>query len=269
MHWLDALGHAAKEGSAHVLITVLSVVGSVPRASGAKMVVTATAAHDTIGGGNLEFQAIAQAREYLQLRSRQSQQREFTLGSDLSQCCGGRVRLLFEVFPSPLLNVALFGAGHVGSAVAQILSDIDCSLNWFDQRADYLQGKQNARNIRRHVFVHPYLAVESCAPGTSFLILTHSHEIDFELVEATLSRDDVAFCGLIASNSKAAKFRNRLRRKGFSAQEICRLIAPVGSNAGQHKEPMAVAVAIVSQLLEFTATSTSQDKSSLHAIDRM
>jgi len=165
--------------------------------------------------------------------------------------------------------VVLFGAGHVGTAVAQILSGIDCRLEWFDQRPDYLKSPKPSINTNTHVYNSPCLAVESCLSGSSFLVLTHSHETDFELVEAILSRDDVAFCGLIASSSKAIKFRNRLRRKGFSNEELYRLVAPVGSVVGGHKEPMAVAVAIVAQLLEFSSSSIiKRAKNSKHAFNR-
>ena len=80
--------------------------------------------------------------------------------------------------------------------------------------------------------------------------MTHSHEQDFDLVEAILSRRDMAFCGLIGSRSKAAKFRNRLYRKQFSQHEVSRLTCPVGDNNIAGKHPMEVAVSIASQLIQ-------------------
>lgn len=269
MRWFDAQALQLKNGTAHVLITVIEVQGSAPRAVGSKMVVTAKGIFDSIGGGNLEYQAIAQARRYLKNDTQLIEQQCYTLGNDLAQCCGGRVTLLFELFVTPALNIVLFGAGHVGKAVAQILSQVDCRLNWYDQRAECFDDSLAHGNIQTHVYSSPHLAVEACESSSSYLIMTHSHDTDFELVEAVLSRDDVAYVGLIASASKAAKFRNRLRRKGFSEQEICRLIAPVGTSVSRHKEPMAVAVAIVAQLLELDTSAHQSSVNSHYATDRI
>ena len=263
MHWLEEATRLLRCGEAHVLVTVIGVEGSAPRAVGAKMVVGETTSGASIGGGNLEYQAIRYSRELLATNQRQIQQRQFVLGNELSQCCGGRVELMFELVPRPALNVVLFGAGHVGKSVAAILAEVDCSLTWYDSREQYLPVQPLAINTQTHLFEQPYSVVESCNAGSSYLVMTHSHELDFELIEGILSRSDSAFCGLIASKSKAARFRNRLRRKGFSEQELSRLIAPVGSDNGEHKEPMAVAVAIVAQLLEFSAASEKSPESDI------
>lgn len=259
MHWLEETRRLLCCGEAHVLVTLISVEGSAPRAVGAKMVVSSTSCVDSVGGGNLEYQATLYSRELLHSNRRQIQQRSYTLGNDLSQCCGGRVQLMFEVFPRPKLNVVLFGGGHVGQSMATILSGIDCSLSWFDSRANYLPDQVEAVNTATQCFDNPYRAVELCRAGSSFLVMTHSHDIDFELVEAILSRSDSAFCGLIASKSKSAKFKNRLRRKGFSEQELARLVSPIGTAIGEHKEPMAVAVAIVAQLLDFSVATDAEE----------
>jgi len=80
MRWHQALTSLMEEGTAHCLVTVLQVQGSAPRAVGAKMVVTLKSTFDTVGGGNLEYEAINQARQSLADKLRQTYQREFILG---------------------------------------------------------------------------------------------------------------------------------------------------------------------------------------------
>jgi xanthine dehydrogenase accessory factor len=84
------------QGTPAVLVTVAAVDGSAPREPGAKMLVTAGSAFDTIGGGHLELRACEIAREMLASRQQRRIER-LALGPGLGQCCGGIVRLAFEL----------------------------------------------------------------------------------------------------------------------------------------------------------------------------
>jgi len=254
--WLGVLQDLERSGLPHVLITIVKVDGSAPRDAGTRMVVQAQTQHGTLGGGHLEFQALKIARELMGQSTDQVRQLTFTLGQDLAQCCGGRVTLLFESFVQTPLKIMLFGAGHVGSALAGILAQLNCQVQWFDSRTKYLPVN-TATNIQAQLMSQPALAVESCPPDSCYLIMTHSHETDFEITEAVLSRTDVRYCGLIASRSKAAKFRQRLKRKQFSEQEVARLTAPIGVGGIASKEPMAVAVTVAAELLRLKAVSAA------------
>src|SRR5690242_18020884 len=95
--WLDTLLRLREKGERAVTVTIASARGSVPRPAGTKMIVTASAVHGTIGGGHLEHQAIAIAREqFLSSGQDAGTLRRFPLGASLGQCCGGLVNLLFE-----------------------------------------------------------------------------------------------------------------------------------------------------------------------------
>jgi len=249
IRWLDSLQRLDREGLAYVLITIIGVDGSAPREPGTRMIVEQHDLHGSLGGGNLEYQAVRTARELLVTTRNSVRQLSYTLGQDLSQCCGGRVTLLFEARVVRRPQVMLFGAGHVGKALIQILAELDCDVRWFDSRPDFLPGKPPP-NVMPVLLTHAPLAVEECPAGSSFLVMTHSHELDFDIVEAALSRRDACYCSLIASKSKAAKFRQRLKRKAFTADEIDKLTAPAGLSCFNSNEPMAVAVAIAAQLLQ-------------------
>ena len=262
MNWIQAVATLSSENHGFVLVTVLHVEGSSPREAGTKMVVTGDRIFDTVGGGNLEFQAIARSRELLNSGVKAIYQEKFILGRDLSQCCGGKVDLLFECLPSLNFKVVLFGAGHVGSCLAKILAELPCRTFWMDSREariNELLQQGVPGNIRLKLMKNPDLTVENCPADAFYLMLTHSHELDMQLVEAVLSRDDSRFCGLIGSRSKAGKFRNRLRRKGFSKSEIDRLICPVGLPITGGKCPMEVAVSIAAQIIQLNDSFSAQN----------
>ncbi len=88
-----------EEEGACVLVTVLAARGSVPREAGTRMVVRPDGRfHGTIGGGTLEWQALAEAQRMLARRDRAAVLRDEALGPNLGQCCGGHVTLGFELF---------------------------------------------------------------------------------------------------------------------------------------------------------------------------
>lgn len=93
MNWLQAL---TTLDCPSVLVTVARTEGSCPRAAGAKMLATASAQYDTIGGGHLELQACAMARDMLRTPVVERRLQRIALGSSLGQCCGGIVHLAFE-----------------------------------------------------------------------------------------------------------------------------------------------------------------------------
>jgi xanthine dehydrogenase accessory factor len=180
-------------------------------------------------------------------------ERRFALGDSLGQCCGGAVTLGFsarealEAPPEAELEVVLFGAGHVGREVARILERLPCRLVWVDPRPDAFPPAVGA-NVRAVIEEEPAWMVDEAPPGAVYLVMTHSHALDLELVERVLRRNDCGFLGLIGSETKAAKFRARLARRGFCAAQIDRLVSPVGLlKAGKH--PAHIAVSIVAQLL--------------------
>lgn len=95
MNWVATLTNLQRQKVPAVMVTVVSISGSTPREAGAKMIVTEQQLFGTIGGGNLEHQATAIAREQLLVNQPQLMRR-FPLGAGLGQCCGGLVNLLFE-----------------------------------------------------------------------------------------------------------------------------------------------------------------------------
>lgn len=260
--FLDLLGSQQA-----VLVTVQAHRGSVPRESGAWMAVFAGATVGSIGGGHLEWQAIAQARAQLGGQAGVPLRR-VALGPSLGQCCGGEVTLQFErvsradqsrlrtqlaarqaLWPT----VALFGGGHVATALVQVLANLPFRVQWLDSRDGVFPDTLPA-NVRAEHSEPVQRGVAGLAPEARVLIMSFSHAEDLDVVAACLLRQrlqaDLPFIGLIGSRSKWATFSHRLSERGFSAEETAQVICPIGVPGVVGKAPEVIAVAVAAQLLQ-------------------
>lgn len=249
-----------------VLVTVARAEGSVPREVGAWMAVFADGIVGTIGGGQLEHQAIAQARERLRGQGDDDDAlHRYPLGPSLGQCCGGVVHLRSEKLEAssaetvrarlapPASPLALFGGGHVGRAIVRLVGDLPFDLHWIDSR-DEVFPPGVPPNVRCEHSDPVQRAVADLAPGSQVLIMSFSHAEDLEIVAACLRRQrergDLRFVGLIGSRTKWATFRHRLLAGGFSEAELDGVTCPIGVPGIQGKQPAVVALAAVAQLLQ-------------------
>ncbi|MDO8440057.1 MAG: xanthine dehydrogenase accessory protein XdhC [Polaromonas sp.] len=246
-----------------VLVQVASTEGSVPRDAGAWMAVFAGTVVGTLGGGQLEYQALATARARLQGAPGEAVSR-FVLGPSLGQCCGGVVCLRFEhVGPHdvPALRlrlaenlqaVALFGGGHVGFALIQVLSTLPFALTWIDSRDGIFPDVAPGR-VRCEHSEPVQLAVRDLVPQSRVLIMSFSHAEDLDIVAECLKRQreraDLPYIGLIGSKTKWATFRHRLEARGYSADELAQVTCPIGLPGIAGKTPEVIAVAVAAQLL--------------------
>ena len=247
-----------------ILVTVLDVRGSVPRGSGTRMLVFSDGFAGTIGGGHLEFQAIAHARRLLAGEAGELNVRH-VLGPSLGQCCGGAVELGFEPVGAAdaarvkqLLSpsrqpLALFGGGHVGRAIVNTLAPLPFAVRWIDSR-DEIFPDDVPEGVECEHSNPVQAAVADLAPGSRVLIMSFSHAEDLDIVVACLrrirERGDLPFVGLIGSKTKWATFSHRLEERGFSAEEIARITCPIGIPGISGKEPEVIAVAVAAQLLQ-------------------
>jgi xanthine dehydrogenase accessory factor len=235
----------------------------VPREAGTRMLVAATRCEGTIGGGHLELKAIEQARAMLASDAREPQQAHYPLGPALGQCCGGAVTLRFERLNAHALerwpaNVArfhlqLYGAGHVGRAIARALAPLDVPVDWIDERDDEFPatlGNEWPAQLRKVCVDAVEAEVRDAASGTFYLVLTHRHDLDLRVTEAILRRGDFAFLGLIGSKTKKQRFVHHFESRGIVADAIERLTCPIGLPGIDGKEPEVIAAAVVAQLLQ-------------------
>ncbi len=247
-----------------VLVRVESTQGSVPRAAGTWMAVFADRLVGTIGGGHLEFDAIARARALLRGEGRDGVQR-YALGPSLGQCCGGVVHLRQERvdaghvaglrarLPRGTRPVALFGGGHVGSALVEVLARLPFALRWIDSR-DGIFPELTAPGVVCEHSDPVQAAVADLPRGSLVLVMSFSHAEDLDIVAACLARQrarhDLPYIGLIGSRTKWATFQRRLAQRGFSAAELAHVTCPIGVPGITGKEPEIIAVAVAAQLLQ-------------------
>jgi xanthine dehydrogenase accessory factor len=221
--WLDVLLDHEARGTPYVVATA--------ERGGAKLVVTAEGAT-----GEGPAAAVAQARA--------------CLGADAArlETIDGE-RWLLDPSQRPELHVVLFGAGHVGRAVARILGTLPCSVVWVDGR-DHEFPAEVPPNVRVEATDTPLAEVRAAPPDACFLVMTHSHAIDFDIGEAVLARGDFRYFGLIGSRTKRRSFEQRLARRGIDA---ARMTCPIGVAGIAGKEPEVIAVAVAAQLLQLRA----------------
>ena len=250
-----------------VLVTVASTKGSAPREAGAWMAVFDDETIGTIGGGHLEFQAIATARATLAPGGTLPPQilQRVALGPSLGQCCGGVVHLQYEAVSAadlPALRerltpqgspVALFGGGHVGRALVRLLATLPFQVHWIDSRDEIFPADLPA-NVRSEHSDPVQAAVADLAPGSRVLIMSFSHAQDLDIVAACLARQrvhgDLPYVGLIGSKTKWASFQKRLAAQGFSPGELAHITCPIGIPGITDKRPEVIAVAVAAQLLQ-------------------
>ncbi|GAB3261001.1 xanthine dehydrogenase accessory protein XdhC [Nocardioides dilutus] len=259
--WFEAVAALRSAREAGVLVTVTDVRGHAPREAGAKMVVSATATWGSIGGGNLEEEAVRRARDLISADevapetfvAHLSDKAPFQHGV---QCCGGEVTVLLEpldVVPS----VAIFGVGHVGLELARILARHDLELHLVDSRPDHLSPKVLAPfdDAVAAVHVHqvpvlPELVLAELPPGTHVLVLTHDHAEDLAICDAAIRADHLGPIGLIGSSAKWARFRSQLLSSGHTPERVDRIRTPIGlPGITTSKEPAAIAVSVTAELL--------------------
>ncbi len=156
---------------------------------------------------------------------------------------------LYERLDQRLRPLWLFGAGHVGKALVRVLADLPFDITWVDSREDMFPAGLPA-NVRALIEPAPADAVPDAPSGALFLVLTHSHDLDYEICRAILEWGDFAWAGLIGSATKAARFTQRMRARGFSERQIARITCPIGIDGIDSKLPAAIAVSVAAQVLQ-------------------
>ena len=271
--WLDT-------GRRAVVVEVVEARGSAPREAGTRMLVDTDEAAGTIGGGHLELKAIDEARAMLRGGDLTPRRRHYPLGPALGQCCGGAVTLTLSVLDRaalaawpetpPRFHLQLYGAGHVGRAIARALVPMNVRVDWIDEREDefprspYPGSRMDWPSQIRLVSVDTVEAeVATAPPGAFYLVLTHRHDLDLRIAERVLRRADFGFFGLIGSKTKRRQFIRRFEERGIAASSIARMTCPIGLPGIDGKEPETIAAAVVAQLL--VVSSPAADGVERHA----
>ncbi len=153
---------------------------------------------------------------------------------------------LLEPVSEPRRNLWIYGAGHVGRALVDVLAPLpDLRITWVDTGAARFPAPH--QGVTQLIAANPAELVPYAPPEAEHLILTYSHALDLELCHRLLGHGFGA-AGLIGSKTKWARFRARLAALGHSAEQIARIRCPIG-NPGLGKHPQAIAVGVAAEML--------------------
>lgn len=251
--WLATLAGLMDAGTPCVLVTVLEVKGSTPREAGTKMVVTEDTLYHTIGGGNLEHEATEEARKLLAETASGPSRRDYALGPKLAQCCGGAVSIMMEPFWPVNTVLYLFGAGHVGKEIVNVLAGLPLKIKWVDERAHEFPDAIPS-NCEKIVTDTPRDVLNDAPAGAYILVMTHLHPLDFKIVRRAFEKNNFAYLGLIGSKTKRKRFESMLVEDGVAKPALKRLTCPIGVAGITGKHPREIAVAVAAELLQLGVT---------------
>lgn len=246
----------------HAIVCELtSVRGSSPREQGTFMLVGPDTLFGTIGGGALEYMVIEHARRLI-ADGRVEEAMDVPLGPEIGQCCGGRVGVglnyadhatrqrlvdIVAAEDAALPHVYVFGAGHVGRALAQFLAMLPVQLEVVDTRREELAFLPPG--IKSRAVPMPEAIVRAAPEGSSFVILTHDHALDFLLAQEALARTDSPYIGMVGSQTKRARFASWFRSEGGDERALERLILPIGRQGLGDKRPEVIAALAAAEIM--------------------
>ncbi|MEP3634119.1 MAG: xanthine dehydrogenase accessory protein XdhC [Shimia thalassica] len=241
-------------------VTLSAVSGSSPRDGGTSMFVARDGLFGTIGGGQLEYMVIDEARSMLS-RSVEVRDMNVPLGPEIGQCCGGRVVVSLRLATASIREAALekeqadetalphvylLGAGHVGRALAVFFQHMPVRCILIDQRKAELA--LSTADVERRLSVMPEQDISQAPAGSAFIVLTHDHALDFLLASVAIQREDAAYVGMIGSKTKRARFTSWCNDfcDGLS---VASLICPIGAGGSRDKRPSVIAAQVAAEVI--------------------
>ncbi len=250
LNWIELLNDFKKKREPIALVTVTKCLGSTPCMVSSRMIVTKKKKiFGTIGGGKLEFLAIDEA--IISLKENRIIELTYTLGPEFEQCCGGKVELIIEPMnKSP--ELFLFGAGHIGIEICQILKDTPFQVSLIDSRKDWISNLDLDKSVTScTVDTNDFKTFKDAVywgNNCYVLVMTHDHTIDFDIIAMAL-QNETKFLGLIGSKTKRVRFNNMLVNELSIKEGMANVVCPIGIDIGGNS-PKEIAISIVAQLLK-------------------
>ena len=241
--WITVADDLQKRGLLFAMVTVVKSNGSTPREAGTKMIIAEDGSlYGTVGGGRLEELATDRGRRCLQRG--ENEFFEISPDQESGQSCGGESSLLVEVIGAGP-RLIIFGAGHVGQAVARIAVDTPFAVSMVDARQEWLQKVPDGVNVS----ADPDQVVDSTTWGKNHyvVIMTHSHDEDFRILRQMISQN-TKYLGVIGSQPKWNLFQKQLREQQVSEEAIQSVTSPIGLKIGG-KSPAEVAISLMAELV--------------------
>jgi len=242
-----------------IKVKIINVKGSAPTKVNDIMLVSLDGIYGTIGGGNLEYLIVEEAKNILKSKIK-TKILNIPLGPGIGQCCGGYVQIQLSLHKNSSdalknenlnedknSNLYIFGAGHIGQALITKLKNINFNTFLIDSREDFLK-MTNINNINYLLSKKPWEIVTRLKDKSFFVVLTHSHDYDLKILNEVLKKDFI-FLGLIGSKTKKNRFFKRLIDNGHHKSLVENIECPIGINIGNSKDPDEIAFSIITRII--------------------
>src|SRR6056297_3355300 len=243
------LQHSGKNG---VLVTVVSKEGEGPVLSGNKMLVYEDGSSTgTVGGGNLEFLAVKKAK--VLMNSEENALEQYNLsnreeeGTKTGMTCGGKAMLFFESLKQKK-KVYIFGAGHIGKALYELLENLDLNVTIIDDREEMIQALNNEGEKIHADFSH-YMDETNFSKDPYFLLATYQHKHDSTILNKIFKQNlQTSYIGIVASRQTRNELIESLKSEIGENPDLSNVYIPVGLDIGGTDNPYEIALSIAAEI---------------------
>ncbi|GFP22286.1 xanthine dehydrogenase accessory factor, partial [Candidatus Hakubella thermalkaliphila] len=237
-----------KSGTPFALATVVRGAEGAPGKAGFKMLIYPDGrSTGTVGGGAIEVRIVEEGKRCIE--SREARLIEVELKA-LGMMCGGSMAVFIE--PLGIADsLYLFGAGHIGLAVAQMAQYLGFRIVVIDDRKELLTKEHfpMAGEIIASDMVKVAGSLEADPVNMYVVIATRGHALDQGVLEAFLKKPALPrYLGMIASRAKAKEILGGLSRAGISEERLTQVKTPIGISIGA-KTPSEIAVSILAEVI--------------------
>lgn len=248
--FFEALNELAAAHVPFVAVTVVDTLGSTPQDRGAKMLVTAEGRRfGTVGGGKIEARCIAEAQNLLADDTQpKTKFVQWSLEKDIGMTCGGIVRVYFEAFHVSRWNITVFGAGHVASALIELLLKLDCRITCIDPREEWIAKLPQSPKLTPVLAPDMPAEVAKIPEGSFVLLMTMGHTTDRPILIEILKTRSFPYLGVIGSNAKAKRLKQDVLAAGLPEEMTKAFFCPVGLEIGSN-HPYEIAVSVIAQMM--------------------
>lgn len=245
----ELVSSSITKGIPVALVTVLDHAGSTPGKQGSIMAVLSNGmSKGSVGGGDLEYTIIKQTLECLLSGTSSEFEYSLTGRGNVDMACGGNVRIYIKVFPASS-KLYLVGGGHIAAQLYKLGQMAHFSVTVIDDRQEFA-NRERFPDATEIINADPaeVLSKITIDKDTYIAIATHSHVHDEAALRAVVG-SKAAYIGLIGSKKKVKNFFLRMRKDGFSEEDIQKLYAPMGLDIANVK-PEEIAISIISEMLQ-------------------
>lgn len=239
--WLEVLSRIGTGDEPRIMVT-----GTNGAPNDNKLFVTETSENGSLGDADLDRLAIAIARKQL---TQNGEAMLRALSINKSEIVANESLYLFEPIKPLEFHIILFGAGHVGRAVVNVLHPLNCRITWIDNRENQFPV-ETPSNVTCISTDCPEAEVEEISPGGYYLVMTQDHQLDQMICETILKADHFSYFGLIGSRTKRQRFEQRLSKRGLTQSSLDAMQCPIGVGGIESKQPAAIAISIAAEILQ-------------------